>query len=215
MASLDLKDAYFMVSVHATHRKFLRFNFQGRLYQFTTLPFGLNTAPFAFTKLLKPILSFLRQKGWLSVVYIDDFLLFGDNSEECSKNVRETLFLLSFLGFIINKKKSQLIPCQQCTFLGFFLDSKRMSIALPETKRLLLLARVRKFYRLFSCKIREFANLVGSLISARRTIPYGIIYSKFSNMQQIWLWRNQGAILMQLCIFLLSYIQISYGGKPF
>lgn len=35
------------------------------------MPFGLGPAPGVFTKLLKPIVSFLRQRGVRLVIYID------------------------------------------------------------------------------------------------------------------------------------------------
>jgi hypothetical protein len=49
--SIDLKDAYFHVPIHPSYRKYLRFQVLGRVYQFVALLFGLNTAPWLFTKL--------------------------------------------------------------------------------------------------------------------------------------------------------------------
>ena len=46
MASIDLKDAYFLISVKKECRKYLRFEFNNKLYEFNCLPFGLNVAPF-------------------------------------------------------------------------------------------------------------------------------------------------------------------------
>lgn len=37
------------------------------------LPFGLSSAPYIFTKLLKPLATVLREKGFLSVIYLDEF----------------------------------------------------------------------------------------------------------------------------------------------
>lgn len=68
MASLDLEDAYLMIPIHESHRKCLRFTFQGVLYEFIALPFGLSTAPYIFTK-IKPVAAFLREEGFLSVIY--------------------------------------------------------------------------------------------------------------------------------------------------
>ena len=45
MAVLDLKDAYYSVPINIEHKKFLRFEFKGSLYEFTCLPNGL--APMA------------------------------------------------------------------------------------------------------------------------------------------------------------------------
>nr|CAH7731620.1 unnamed protein product [Callosobruchus chinensis] len=62
MCKVDLKDAYLMVPVHKQDKKYLRFYFNSILYEYNCLCFGLNCAPMVFTKLLKPIISFLRKK---------------------------------------------------------------------------------------------------------------------------------------------------------
>ena len=59
MASIDLKDAYFSVSVAKEHRKFLRFLWQAKVYEFTCLPFGLACAPRVFSKVMKPLVASL------------------------------------------------------------------------------------------------------------------------------------------------------------
>ena len=63
MAVLDLKDAYYSVSVASQHGKFLQFEYDGMLFEFTCLPNGLSSAPRVFTKLLKLALSMLHIKG--------------------------------------------------------------------------------------------------------------------------------------------------------
>ena len=45
-ASIDLKDAYFHVSIAMEARKYLRFGWRGRLFQFYVLPFGLSPGGF-------------------------------------------------------------------------------------------------------------------------------------------------------------------------
>ena len=64
MASVDLQDAYYTVPVHLKHRMYLKFLFNGTLYQYTSLPNGLSSAP--------P----LHEQGYLNSVYIDDSLIF-------------------------------------------------------------------------------------------------------------------------------------------
>ena len=58
--SIDLKDAYFHVPIHPEARKFLRFGWRGRLFQYCVLPFGLCTAPWIFTKLTRRLAAKLR-----------------------------------------------------------------------------------------------------------------------------------------------------------
>ena len=45
---IDLQDAYFHLPIHPSSRKYLRFAFENKVYQFRVLPFGLNTAPQVF-----------------------------------------------------------------------------------------------------------------------------------------------------------------------
>ena len=45
---IDLQDVYFHVPIHPSSRKYFRFAFENKVYQFRVLPFGLNTAPQIF-----------------------------------------------------------------------------------------------------------------------------------------------------------------------
>ena len=121
MASIDLKDAYYVVPIAEEHRKYLRVYWQGSLYQYTCMPNGLSSAPRCFTKLLKPVYSTLRQHGHLNVGYIDDSYLQGSDTKECLLNISDAQTLFTDFGFVINVDKC-FIPAQQINFLGFVLD---------------------------------------------------------------------------------------------
>ena len=90
MASIDLKDAYYVIPIAEEHRKYLRFYWQGCLYQYISMPNELSSAPRCFTKLLKPVYSTLRQYGHLNVGYIDDSYLQGSDTKECLLNISDT-----------------------------------------------------------------------------------------------------------------------------
>ena len=71
MASLDLKHAYYTIPIAAEHRKYLKFVWEGQLREFQSLPMGLTSSPRIFTKIMKPVLASLRQKGYTNSGYID------------------------------------------------------------------------------------------------------------------------------------------------
>ena len=81
MCKIDLKDAYQTIPIAKKSRIYLRFLWRGRLYQFTCLPFGLRSSPRIFTKVLKPLLVYLRALGVRLLVYLDDILIMAATPE--------------------------------------------------------------------------------------------------------------------------------------
>ena len=49
VSSIDLSDVYLHIPIHPNSRKYLRFCYKSQVFQFTSLPFGLATAPQVFT----------------------------------------------------------------------------------------------------------------------------------------------------------------------
>ncbi|KAJ8917626.1 hypothetical protein NQ315_000109 [Exocentrus adspersus] len=172
-ATIDLKDAYYLVPIHKDDRKYLRFYFNCTYYEFTCVAFGLASAPFMFTKLMKPIVRCLRDRDVLCVNYLDDFLILGQTKEICESHLRIATTLLTSLGFLINTEKSILSPNTRCKFLGFIFDSNTMSIELPPEKREKILLWVKFFLSHTTCRILKFAQFLGLLTSACPAIKYG------------------------------------------
>lgn len=178
LATIDLTEAYFSIPIHRESKKFLRFRFEDQLFEFNYMPFGLCTAPYVFTKVLRPILAYLRNKGWISVNYLDDFLCIGKDFKNCEENVRCTMFTLQSLGFHINFMKSRLVPQQECKFLGFILNSRDMSLSLPDDKIDKILQKIKSIMQKDQGKIRELAELIGTLVSVCPATEYGWVYIK-------------------------------------
>ena len=99
--NLDLKDAYLLVPVHPSDRRWLGFSIGVKTYRFKTLPFGLSTAPRTFTRVAKVIAEHLRKKGVFIFVYLDDWLVTAPSSEILASQTKEICTLLERLGFII------------------------------------------------------------------------------------------------------------------
>jgi hypothetical protein len=178
MTTIDLKDAYFLIPIHATHKKYLRFKFGQDLYQFNCLPFGLASAPYLFTKIVKPIVSSLRRKNISCVAYLDDFLVIGNSYIRCLQQTQEVLTVLQNLGFYINKDKSSLLPVQRCRYLGFILDSIHHTIEITPKKKKKILVHLRNLKNKNSHKILGIARLIGLLVSTAPAVKYGWAHIK-------------------------------------
>ncbi|KAL1259013.1 hypothetical protein QQF64_009590, partial [Cirrhinus molitorella] len=126
-AAIDLKDAYFHVSILPRHRPFLRFAFEGRAYQYKVLPFGLSLSPRVFTKVAEGTLSPLWQKGIRILNYLDDWLIIAHSRDQLCEHRDLVLRHLSQLGLRVNREKSKLSPVQSISFLGMELDSVNMT----------------------------------------------------------------------------------------
>ena len=61
MCNIALTDAYFCVPLHQKHRKYIRFCWEGHLYEFHCLYFGLVLATIIFTKPLKIPVQFYEE----------------------------------------------------------------------------------------------------------------------------------------------------------
>ena len=58
MVKMDLKDAYFTITLEDKSWKYTRFMWEGNIYKFTCMMFGLGPAPRIFMKIMKiPITS--------------------------------------------------------------------------------------------------------------------------------------------------------------
>ena len=143
MVKLDLKDAYFSLPIHKAFRKYLRFAWKGKIYEYQVLGFGLAVGPRYFTKTLKPVIAFLRRLGIRIVIYLDDMILLNQCSQMLMKDLTSLRWLLENLGFLINWKKSVIVPLQEIQFLGFLINSVEMLIMLPSEKITRIVGNVR------------------------------------------------------------------------
>ena len=186
MVSLDLKDAYYSVKIHADFQKYLKFTYHGLLYKYTVFPNGLSTCPRKFTKMMKPPLSHLRLSNHIISGYIDDFYLQGSTYQRCVINVIDSIKILDDLGLVVHPEKSILIPQQKIIFLGFVIDSIKMIVRLTEdkickTKEVLLSA----IHNSHSVKIRDIARIIGYLTSSFPGVKYGALYYRYLEMDKV------------------------------
>ncbi|CAI7776881.1 unnamed protein product [Closterium sp. NIES-54] len=75
MFAVDLKSGYHHVDIHPSCWNYLGFQFEGRSYVFRSLPFGLATAPFVFTQLIKQLARRWRALGVRVIPYVDDIII--------------------------------------------------------------------------------------------------------------------------------------------
>ncbi len=116
-AAIDLKDAYFHVSILPRHRPFLRFAFQGRAWQYRVLPFGLSLSPRMFTKVVEGALTPLQEVDVRILNCLDDCLILAQSREQLGDHRDLVLRHLSQLGLRVNWEKRASSPlCRESLF---------------------------------------------------------------------------------------------------
>lgn len=161
LAALDLKDAYLHILINQKDRKFLRFKVAGKAFQFRVLPFGLSSSPRVFTKVLAPIAAIIREKGIHVYPYLDDILIRSPSRDKLITDIACVKQTLLEAGFIINLKKSHLVPSQNLIFLGAHIRSDKACVQLPVEKHATLLDLIAQFRVGEPQPARKFLSLLG------------------------------------------------------
>ena len=148
---------------------------EGIEYFFRALCFGLNVGPRIFTKVLKKVIQFFRRVLliWVSF-YLDDLLVQDPDPQKLARNAEVMTIILQLLGFRVNVDKSDLVPSQRITHLGFEFDSVAMTVTLPMEKVNKVKGLVSAVIDRGSVTVKQLQTLMGTLEATRpavRTAP--------------------------------------------
>ena len=171
-AKIDLMDAYLSVPLSENDRKYLQFAWNGKCYQFRTLCFGLSIAPWAFTKLIKPIAAHLRSRGLRLIVYLDDILIINETKLGAEADFSIVKEVLERAGFVVNGEKSVDIADQTIEFLGTRINSVTQMLTLKESKLKHIRDLVDSASRSKVITLRSLAKILGNLSWAVQAVPY-------------------------------------------
>ena len=134
LTSIDIRSAFPHLAIDPDHRQYFRFVWRGVHYQYKAMCFGLATAPLLWTKLMKPILAYVRSRGIQITAYLDDLLIMSSSREQAVRDTEFVRSLLNDLGLVINDEKSEFTPSRVREFLGFTIDSHKLQLRLPSKK---------------------------------------------------------------------------------
>ena len=170
-ATIDLKDAYLHVPIHQDSHRLLGFSFQDRTYHYKVLPFGLRDSPWVFTRLVATVVAHLRLQGIRIFYYLDDWLVVASSQDLLVSHLRLTLEVTQRLGFLINWKKSSLVPQRLPCYLGARLDIPHL-LARPQDHRITALqSLVQELVSSGSAPASLWQKFLGHLASLVDLVP--------------------------------------------
>lgn len=176
-AKIDLEDAYRMVPIHQDDWKFLGINVEGRFYVDRMLPMGASSSCQLFQRIsdgLKEI--FLTSTTNAKVFnYLDDFLFISGSKEQCDASVKTFEVMCKNIGVPIANHKT-IRACQSITFLGLGLNTKDLSVYIPEEKRKKTLKKLDNFLQKNDPKVKQWQSIAGSLSHVSQVLRAGRTY---------------------------------------
>ena len=171
VSSIDLSDTYVHIPIHPNSRKYLRFCYKSQVFQFTSLPFALATAPQVFTMIVKEVKLMALSRGLRVHQYLDNWLIRSQSQEEAQANTQAVVDLTQSLGWIINQETSELKPTHE-----YHLDS---ALVKPTQERWLklqdLILRLKSKHVLTA---RCLMSLIGLLASMEKMVPEGRLHMR-------------------------------------
>jgi hypothetical protein len=178
--SWDLKKGYFNIAVHPEHQKLFCFEFEGQRYQFRCLVMGLSLAPLFFTKIMAVLVQVARMWGIRVSIYLDDSLTRGPSFVSTLRDHQCFGNLLQLAGFLLHPNKSVQVPVQRIEHLGFIIDSRSMTLEVPEHKEQVIRTAVKNLIRDFQLRkrvsVRRVARVIGLLVSVLPAVKFGKLH---------------------------------------
>jgi len=169
ICKLDVKSGFYHVLLSERSKRLTGFSlrwYDGRVrhFRFSRLLMGARVSPWVFSLLTAIILSILRARGFASVslVFVDDFILFARSKEECERALQELKDILKALNILFAADKTSVEAVQQEVALGLLCDLQGLTLSLPSPKLVRLLAR---------------AGALEILASASKTFPSYVLAS--------------------------------------
>ena len=172
MFSFDLKSGYHHIEILPEHQTFLGFSWRAPdsnseiFYVFTVLPFGLSTAPYIFTKLLKPLEKHWKIQGNCIAIFLDDGWATVQDKDRCRATAQAVRRELYAAGFVVNEEKSVWEPTQVLDWLGITWNSLLGTLKIVDrriTKIINTMDRITEAD--FKVSARQLASFTGQIIS--------------------------------------------------
>ena len=187
MFGFDLKSGYHHVDIHPSQYELLVFSYQDftgrvRYFHFVVLPFGLATAGFIFTQILRVLIHAWRRQGISILAYFDDGTSTAGRFLEASNNSALVKADLLASGFIPNYKICTWVPTPVLIWLGFSYNLLTMIISATPDKLQRVLVKLEAINTSLPVHVRNVAAVIGAIIAMH--IAYGnIVYLKTKQLQ--------------------------------
>ena len=136
-------------------------------FALTVSPFGLSSAPFVFTKVVRPLVKHWRSHAVKIACFLDDGLGIACTYQDalsCSNFVKATLINS---GFVPNVTKSVWIPCQRIIWLAIEIDINNNTLSTTSSRITSILNKIEILTNKIYTSLENYLNwLVKSFLQS-------------------------------------------------
>lgn len=186
LISWDISDAFMHIPLCPADQRRLCFCVGDRFFFPLVLPVGMKLCPFAFTKVLRPVVGALRRAGLSVMAYMDDFggrpPGSGPTSAAQATSIRRwVVTLFSRLGLMVHPSKGAVVGTTALPLLGYILDPKRRLILLSATRFTTLTAAAFALSTTACASsrrvsLKDLQRFTGKPVSCSPAIPAGRLF---------------------------------------
>ena len=175
--SIDLCDSFYHFRIHKDFQKYLSFKFEGQCFSYCVLPFGFSLSPYFHTKILRPVVAYLRSLNIRLNLYVDDFLIAAKRSS-ITDHTDLVLHTLSDLGLHVNVDKSETTPTKIIDYLGYTIDNRSdfPVIKVSRERIIRLKKQIRIVLKKGTVPVRVLAKTAGLCISTAFAVTPGKLF---------------------------------------
>ena len=145
LLTTDIAKAYYCLAMHPDAQQYLGWEWKGEFYMPTCLVFGLASAPRIFTKIMRPMMAFMRSLGVRVLGMIDDYL-WADRPERILALRTAVQTVMPALGWTFNEK-CEWSPADEVLMLGMLINTKMFQVRAPAKKVEATLANLHQLLR--------------------------------------------------------------------
>ena len=145
LLKLDDKSAFHHLLLDPMSSRIAAMKWGDVTFAYRAAAFGIPRIPSEYQLINGAPINFLRKRGHIILLYLDDrLLIIRPKSEKerqdllSGKIIPKTAFamcaLATALGTFIHREKSTFLPVQRLEYLGFIFDTEKETIAIPQPK---------------------------------------------------------------------------------
>ena len=148
------------------------------MFQFTSLPLGIATAPQVFTMIVKEVKLMTLSRGLRLHQYLDDWLIRSQSQDQAQVNTHSVVDLTPSLCWIINQEKSEVKPTRVFSFVWLRIPSRFSPCKTHSERWLRLQDLILRFKLKHVLTARCLMSLIGLLASMEKMVPEGGLHMR-------------------------------------